>query len=105
MKHFKGIKRHSYKKVMRLTAQLYTNACSMCNKQKEFEATIKLESCDLVNDYETWWNRSHDWSVAVNSYGLFRMDRQGKKGGVVALYIKRWIECKEFFLKNSHKKF
>ncbi|KAK4806761.1 hypothetical protein QYF61_005557 [Mycteria americana] len=52
---------------------------------------------------ETWWDESHDWSVAIDGYRLFRRDRQGRRGRGVALYIKKWIECEELSLKNSHK--
>ncbi|TRZ07896.1 hypothetical protein HGM15179_019207 [Zosterops borbonicus] len=34
---------------------------------------------------------------------LFRRDRGGRRGGGVALYIKKWIECEELSLKNSPK--
>jgi len=48
---FKGIKVCSPKKVTQLTAQmkcLCTNASSMGSKQEELEATVLLESYDLV---------------------------------------------------------
>ncbi|PKU34849.1 mitochondrial fission process protein 1 [Limosa lapponica baueri] len=89
-----------------LTAQLkclYTNAGSMGNKQEELEATLLLKSYDLVAITETWWDESHDWRVAINSCRLFRRDRRGRRGGGVALYIKKWLECGELSLKNSHK--
>ncbi|TRZ10274.1 hypothetical protein HGM15179_016833 [Zosterops borbonicus] len=35
-----------------------------------------------------WWNDSHSWSTALNGYELFRRDREGRRGGGVALYIK-----------------
>ncbi|KAK4807081.1 hypothetical protein QYF61_018422 [Mycteria americana] len=92
--------------VTRPTAQLkclHTNACSMGNKQEELEATMLLESYDLVAITETWWDESHDWSAAINGYRLFRRDRQGRRGGGVALYIKKWIDCEELSLKNSHE--
>ncbi|KAK4810861.1 hypothetical protein QYF61_008833 [Mycteria americana] len=94
------------RKVTWPTAQmkcLYTNADSMGNKQEELEATMLLESYDLVAVTETWWDKSHDWSVAINGYRLFRRDRRGRRGGGVALYIKEWIDCEELSLKNSHK--
>jgi len=50
-----------------------------------------------------WWDESHDWSVAIDGYRLFRRDRQGRRGRGLALYIKKWIECEELCLKNSHK--
>jgi len=40
--------------------------------------------------------------VAIDGYRLFRRDRQGKRGGGLALYIKKSIQCEELFMKNSH---
>ncbi|PKU28913.1 mitochondrial fission process protein 1 [Limosa lapponica baueri] len=64
------------------------------------------EECTLCDDLvavtETWWDKSHDWSAAIDGYRLFRRDRQGRRGGVVALYIKKRIECEKLSLKNSH---
>ncbi|KAM6226441.1 uncharacterized protein M6G45_016903 [Spheniscus humboldti] len=88
----------------RPTAQLkclYTSACSMGNKQ-ELEPTVLLESYDLVAITENWWDESHDWSTAIDGYKLFRRDRRGRRGGGGARYIKKWIECEELSLKNSH---
>ncbi|GAB0207707.1 hypothetical protein GRJ2_003236400 [Grus japonensis] len=75
----------------------------MVNKQEKLEATVMLESYDLVTINETWWDESHDWSVAIDSYKLFRSDRRGRMGGGIALYVKKWIDCEELSLKNSHK--
>ncbi|PKU32066.1 rna-directed dna polymerase from mobile element jockey- hypothetical protein [Limosa lapponica baueri] len=74
----------------------------MGNKQEELEATVLLGSYDLVAITETWWGKSHDWSAAIDGYELFRRDRQGRRGGGVALYVKEWIESEELSLKNSH---
>jgi len=104
VKHPKGNKGCSSMKVTRSTAQmkcLYTNAHSVGNKQEELEATVLLESYDLIALTETWWDESHDWSVAINGYRLFRRDRWGKRGGGVALYIKKSIQCEELSLNNS----
>jgi len=93
-------------KVTRPTAQikcLYMNARSMGNKQKELEATVLLESYDLIALTETWWDESHDWSVAIDSYRLFRRDRWGMTGGGIDLYIKKSIQYEELSLKNSHE--
>jgi len=75
----------------------------MGNKQEELEATVLLESYDLIAITETWWDESHDWSVAIDGYRLFRRDRQGRRGGGIALYIKKSIQCEELSLKNSHE--
>ena len=55
---------------------LYTNTCNMGNKQKELEAMVLLESCDLLAHIETWWDESHHWCVAIDGYRLFTRDRK-----------------------------
>jgi len=63
VKHPKGNKGCSYVKVAWPTAQmkfLYTNTDSMGNKQEKLEATMLLESYDLIALTETWWDESHD---------------------------------------------
>jgi len=82
---------------------LYMNTRSTGNKQEELEATMLLESYKLSALTETWWDESHDWSVAINGDRLFRRDRQGKSGGGVVLYIKKSIQSEELSLKNSQE--
>jgi len=80
------------------------NECThLGNKQEELEATVLLEIYDLIALTETWWDKSHDWSVAIDGYLLFRRDRRGKRSGHVALYIKKSTWCEELSLKNSHE--
>ena len=47
----------------------------MGNKQEELEATMLVGNYDVVAITETWWDDSHDWSLAVDGYKLFRRDR------------------------------
>ena len=63
---------------------------------------ISSENCDVAAITETWQDDSHDWNVAIDSYKLFRGDRQGRRSGDIALYIKDEIECEELPLKNGH---
>jgi len=79
------------------------DACSMENEQEQLEATVLLESYDLIALTETSWDESHDWSTAIDGYRLFRRDRWGKRGASVALYTKKSIQCEELSLKNGHK--
>ena len=37
----------------------------------------------------------HSWSVVKDDYQIFKRDRQGRKGGGVALYVKKEFECME----------
>ena len=54
---------------------LYTNAPSMGNKQEELEVCVQSQGRDLIAITETWWDSSHDWSVVMDGYRLFRKDR------------------------------
>ena len=76
---------------------LYTNACSMGNKQEELVATAQMENYGLIAITETWWDELHDWSAVIDGYKLFRRDRQGRRGGGVALCAKTRIDCTHIF--------
>ena len=61
-----------------------------------------LENNDLVAIRETWWDESHDWRTVIQGYRLFRRDRQRRRGGGVVLYVRKWTDCEELCLSNSH---
>jgi len=89
---------------MRPTAKpkcLYTNVCSMGNKQ-ELETMVQLEKYDLIGITETRWDELHDWNTLIEHYRLLRRNRQGRRDGRVALYVRRWIDCEQLCLRNSH---
>ncbi|GAB0209318.1 hypothetical protein GRJ2_003397500 [Grus japonensis] len=91
-----GIRASPPQKVVGSIAQLkciYTNARSMGNKQEKLEAAVQLENYDIVAITETRWDESHNWSAAMDGYKLFRRDRQGRRGGGVALYVKECFDC------------
>ena len=67
----------------------------MGNKQEELEAIVQQENYDIVAIMETWWDDSHNWSAAMDGYKLFRRDRQGRRGGGVALYVRECFDCLE----------
>ncbi|TRZ07325.1 hypothetical protein HGM15179_019139 [Zosterops borbonicus] len=50
---------------------------------------VQQHNYDVVTITETWWDDSHSWSTALHGYRLFRRDRKGRRGGGVALYIKK----------------
>ncbi|GAB0193880.1 mitochondrial enolase superfamily member 1 [Grus japonensis] len=70
----------------------------MGNKQEELETCVCLQGYDLIGITETWWDGSYDWSVGMEGYRLFRKDRQGRRGGGIALYINDQLECMELHL-------
>ncbi|RMC01280.1 hypothetical protein DUI87_22233 [Hirundo rustica rustica] len=53
---------------------------------------VQQQSCDVVAIRETWWDESRGWSTARDGYKLFRRDRKGRRGGGVALYIKKALD-------------
>ncbi|KAK4829639.1 hypothetical protein QYF61_005850 [Mycteria americana] len=85
-------------KETRTTAQLkclYTNARSMGNKREELEAIVHQENYDIIAITETWWDDSHNWSATMDGYEIFRRDRQGRRGGGVALYVRECLDSLE----------
>jgi len=91
-----GIRASTSGKVVGSIAQLkciYANACSMGIKQEELEAVVLLENKDIVAVTETWWGDSHNWSAAMGGYKLFRRNRQARRGGGVALYVRECFDC------------
>ncbi|KAK4824952.1 hypothetical protein QYF61_021640 [Mycteria americana] len=99
-----GIRVSPPKKVTGSIAQLkciYTNACSMGNKEEELEAIVHQENYDIVAIMETWWDDSHNWSAAMDGYKLFRRHRQGRRDSGVALYTTHQDEeADEIFYKQ-----
>lgn len=64
---------------------------------------VQLENYDLITIMEKWWDELQDWNILIKDYKLFRKDRQGRRCGVVVLYVKKWIDCQELPLRNSYK--
>lgn len=79
----------------------YTNARSMGSKQKELETAVHLENYDLTAITQTWWDDSRNWNTMIEDQELFRRDRQGRRGEGVALYVRKWVDCKELPLRNN----
>ena len=52
-----GIKAYPTQKVAQLGC-IYTNACSVGNKQEELEATVQSENYDIVAITEIWWRNT-----------------------------------------------
>lgn len=58
---------------------LYINAHSMGNIRNEI-CVQRLQVYSLIGITEMWWDGSHDWSVALVGYRVFREDRIGIQG-------------------------
>ena len=44
----------------------------------------------------------YDLGIIFCITSFFRRDTQGRRGGGVALYVKKWIDCKKLPMRNSH---
>jgi len=64
----------------------YTNAGSMRNKQEELETVVQFEKYCVIT--EMWCDDSHNWNTMIEGYEHFRKNKEGKRGGEVALYTK-----------------
>ncbi|KAK4831785.1 hypothetical protein QYF61_019098 [Mycteria americana] len=72
---------------------LYTNAHSMRNKQEELEALAWSQNYDIIGISKTWWDESCDWGAMMDSYRVFRRDRQGRQGRGLAPYVREGLDC------------
>lgn len=55
--------------------------------QQESEISVQLWGYDLTGITKRWWDSSHNWSAAVEGYGLFRKGRMRQRGGGGALSV------------------
>ena len=59
---------------------------------------VQPQGHDLYAITEMWWDSSHEWNAAMESYVLFRKDRLGKRGEGVVLQVRDQLECIELHL-------
>ncbi|MEE6510625.1 hypothetical protein FKM82_030646 [Ascaphus truei] len=67
---------------------MLANARSLTDKMGELELIGAREQYDIIGITETWWDETHDWTVNLEDYSLFRKDRTNRRGGGVCLYVK-----------------
>ena len=53
---------------------------------------------DVIGITGMWWDGSYDWSRGLDGYRLLRKDKQGRRGGSVALYVNDQLESLELDL-------
>lgn len=51
----------------------------------------------------TWWDESHNGNTMTEGDKFCRS--QGRRGEGVFLYVKKWVGCEEFLLRNSYDQF
>ncbi|KAJ7427849.1 mitochondrial fission process protein 1 [Willisornis vidua] len=80
---------------------MYTNTHSVGTKEKELEAVMQQESCDVVVIMEMWWDDWRDWSAARCGQMLFRKDRRCGRGGEGALYVRKSLDSVELEVSDN----
>ncbi len=75
---------------------MYTNAQSLLSKVDE----LRINICDLLPDVisitETWLSEQIDnRELTIPGFRLFRKDRDNRKGGGVATFIKNGLHVSE----------
>ena len=80
---------------------IYTNACNMATSRRSWKRLCVRLTMTYLLFTETWWDHSHDWSAVMVGYELFRRDRQGRKGGGVALHIKEYFDVERLGVGND----
>lgn len=48
-----------------------------------------------------WWDNLHSGSTKMEGYRLYRRERQDRRARELP-HAKRWADCKELPLRNSH---
>ncbi|KAK4823640.1 hypothetical protein QYF61_004561 [Mycteria americana] len=52
-----------------------------------------IHECNMHSCMETRWDDLHNRNAAMDCYKLFRKDRQGRRGGGVALDVREYFDC------------
>ena len=72
----------------------YANSRSVINKIDTLRAVACTEEFDIIGITETWLEISGKHflpEVEIDGYTLFHKDREGRKGGGVAIYVKNTV--------------
>uniref|UniRef100_A0A8D0BMQ2 NADH dehydrogenase [ubiquinone] 1 alpha subcomplex subunit 12 n=1 Tax=Salvator merianae TaxID=96440 RepID=A0A8D0BMQ2_SALMN len=73
----------------------------MGNKQGELEILAQENKYDIIGITETWWDNTHDWNTELEGYNLFKKNRLNKRGGGVALYVRKIYTTTEINLSDN----
>lgn len=79
----------------------YPNVHSMKSKEDELQALAQSLRFDITDISQTCGDETNDWSAPFDGYRLFLRDRQGRRGGGVALYVIERLEYRELTVGNG----
>ena len=68
----------------------------------ELEATALTSNYDVIGVTETWLSESDGDEYNISGYTLYRKDRQDRRGGGVALYIRNSLEAQVLNLDKEN---
>ena len=74
----------------------YTNCRSILNKVDMLRGLACVEKFDIIALTETWLDMSgkvFNPEVKIDGYTLFHKDRENRRGGGVALYVRDTLQC------------
>ena len=68
----------------------------------ELEATALTSNYDVIGVTETWLSESDGDEYNISGYTLYRKDRQDRRGGGVALYIRNSLDAQVLNLDKEN---
>ena len=82
----------------------YLNARSLCNKIPQLHDLLSRSTFDIIFVTETWLTDSLSDALLLTTsgYSIFRHDRNGKKGGGVAIIYKTTLHLKNIKLNELY---
>ena len=90
----KATTRESVNKDFNNCSLLYFNARSLSNKLDMLNAIIKTDFYNFIFISETWLKEWHKTPTLLDTehYSMYRRDRTGKRGGGVAILVKKSLD-------------
>ena len=81
------------------------NARSIVNKINDFNIMVEDIDPYIIGIPESWANtdKTTDAELGLTGYVMFRIDRIGRKGGGVILYVKEYFQAYEIKLEISRE--
>ena len=90
----KNIQRQVRERDVHELSVFYANSRSVINKVDMLRSIACVEKLDIIGITETWLDTAGKHflpEVEIEGYNLFHKDREGRRGGGVALYVKSTI--------------
>lgn len=83
----------------------HLNAQSLIKKIDEFRDLFEGSGVDAVCVSETWFRNFNDKTCSTKGYKVFRVDRQDRIGGGVAIYLRETLKTKIIYCSSPNSAF